>query len=207
MLIRVRQRDEYHVCSAIMSTYCSVLEDCTIPTTIYHRWSRHRHLCWHSTINWKRLCFNPHSTDVIVECPWTELAVKSAHATLLNVECHCNLCIVNTVTTTPVNGLFSRTTWVSRYQKGKTSLDLNEARDVGVFGCTGISCTIWKQYAHRFRQITTPTPHHSIFTGRMLFLTPNQQCQSTEGNNSNSNPFLKHVCALHMASHDLLSCR
>ena len=31
------------------------------------------------------------------------------------------------------------------------------------------------------RQITTPTPHHSIFTGQMLFLTPNQQCQSTEG--------------------------
>jgi len=27
------------------------------------------------------------------------------------------------------NGLFSRTTRVSRYQKGKTSLDLNEARD------------------------------------------------------------------------------
>ena len=27
------------------------------------------------------------------------------------------------------NGLFSRTTWVSRYQKGKTSLHLNEARD------------------------------------------------------------------------------
>jgi len=23
-------------------------------------------------------------------------------------------------------------------------------------------------------------PHHSIFTGRMLFLAPNQQCQSTE---------------------------
>jgi len=31
------------------------------------------------------------------------------------------------------------------------------------------------------RQITTPAPHHSIFAGRMLFLTPNQQCQSTEG--------------------------
>jgi len=29
----------------------------------------------------------------------------------------------------PFNGLFSRTTWISRYQKGKTSLDLNEARD------------------------------------------------------------------------------
>ena len=23
--------------------------------------------------------------------------------------------------------------------------------------------------------------HHSIFTGRMIFLMPNQQCQSTEG--------------------------
>jgi len=29
--------------------------------------------------------------------------------------------------------------------------------------------------------ITTPTPHHSIFTGRMLFLAPNQQRQNTEG--------------------------
>ena len=37
------------------------------------------------------------------------------------------------------------------------------------------------QAAPRCREITTPTPHHSIFTGQMLFLTPNQQCQSTEG--------------------------
>ena len=34
----------------------------------------------------------------------------------------------------PFNGLFSRTTSVSQYQKGKTSLDLNEARDDGVLG-------------------------------------------------------------------------
>jgi len=34
----------------------------------------------------------------------------------------------------PFNGLFSRTIWVSRYQKGKTRLDLNEARDDGVLG-------------------------------------------------------------------------
>ena len=32
------------------------------------------------------------------------------------------------------NGLFSRITWVSRYRKDKTSLDLNEARDGGVLG-------------------------------------------------------------------------
>ena len=76
---------------------------------------------------------------------------------------------------------FFRTTWLSQYQKGKTSLDLNEARDDGVFGCSGISWTICKQSAPRSRHITTPTTHHSIFTGRMLFLMPNQQCQCTEG--------------------------
>jgi len=38
-----------------------------------------------------------------------------------------------------------------------------------------------KQSASRSRQITTTTPHHSIFTGRVLFLMPNLECQSTEG--------------------------
>ena len=36
-------------------------------------------------------------------------------------------------------------------------------------------------YAHNMH--LAPTPHDSIFTGHMLFLTPNQQCQSTEGRN------------------------
>jgi len=35
--------------------------------------------------------------------------------------------------------------------------------------------------APRFRQITMPAPYHSVFTGRMPFLPPNQQRQSTEG--------------------------
>jgi len=56
------------------------------------------------------------------------------------------------------NSLFSRTTWISRYQKGKISLDLNESRDDGVLGCSGICWTICKQSAPCFRQITTPTP-------------------------------------------------
>jgi len=34
----------------------------------------------------------------------------------------------------PFSGFFSRTTWVSRYQKGKTNLDLDKARDDGVMG-------------------------------------------------------------------------
>jgi len=53
---------------------------------------------------------------------------------------------------------------------------------MGVLGCSGISWTICKQSAPRSRQITMPVPHHLFFTGRMLFLMPNQQCQSTEGN-------------------------
>ena len=45
----------------------------------------------------------------------------------------------------------------------------------------GISWAICKS-APCSRQITTPTPHHSVFfTGRMPFLPPNQQRQSTEG--------------------------
>jgi len=47
----------------------------------------------------------------------------------------------------PFNGLFSRTTWVSWYQKGKNSPDLNEARNDEVLECTGISSTICKQSA------------------------------------------------------------
>jgi len=47
-------------------------------------------------------------------------------------------------------------------------------------GGSGISWTICKS-APRSRQITTPEPHHSVFTGRMPFLPPNQQRQSTEG--------------------------
>ena len=51
---------------------------------------------------------------------------------------------------------------------------------MGFWDSSGISWTICKQSAPRSRQITTPTPHRSIFTGRMLFLTPNEQCKSTE---------------------------
>jgi len=45
---------------------------------------------------------------------------------------------------------------------------------------SGISWAICKS-APRPRQITTPAPHHSLFTGRMPFLPPNQQRQNTEG--------------------------
>ena len=49
---------------------------------------------------------------------------------------------ISATTPPPFNGLFSRTACVSRYQIGKTSVDLNEARDGGVLGCSCISWTI-----------------------------------------------------------------
>jgi len=45
---------------------------------------------------------------------------------------------------------------------------------------SGISWAVCKS-ARRFRQLTTKAPHHSVFTGRMPVLSPNQQRQSTEG--------------------------
>jgi len=38
--------------------------------------------------------------------------------------------------------------------------------------------------APRLSQITMPGPHYSVFAGRMPFLPPNQQRQSTEGKHS-----------------------
>jgi len=78
----------------------------------------------------------------------------------------------------PVQQPFSGTTQVSRYQKGKTNLDFNEARD---------NEWQWHQLGHM--QVCTSfqtdkhasTPPLSFFTGRMPFLPPNQQRQSTEG--------------------------
>jgi len=82
---------------------------------------------------------------------------------------------------------------VSRYQKGKTNLDFTEARDsewqwhqLGhMLVCTSLQTdSEWQWnplYAPRSRQITMPAPHCSVFTGRMPFMSPNQQHQSTEG--------------------------
>jgi len=76
------------------------------------------------------------------------------------------------------NGLLSRTTWVSRHQKGKPFWILLKQE---MTGGSGISWTIRKSFAPHSRHTTTPVPITQFFMGRMLFLTPNQQCQSTEG--------------------------
>jgi len=76
------------------------------------------------------------------------------------------------------NGHFSGTTRVSLYQKGKTDLDFTEARD-----------SEWQkhQLGHMQVCISLQTDNHAstpplkYFTGRMPFLPPSQQRQSTEG--------------------------
>jgi len=66
---------------------------------------------------------------------------------------------------------------VSRYQIGKTNLDFTEARD---------SEWQWHQLGHMQVCTSLQTGNHArtpplSFTGRMPFLPPNQQRQSTEG--------------------------
>ena len=74
----------------------------------------------------------------------------------------------------PFNRLFSRTNWVSQYQKGKTSLNFKRVKRWWRLECSDISWTICKKSAPCSRQITTSAPHHSVFTGPMLFLTDAQ---------------------------------
>ena len=86
---------------------------------------------------------NSVNLDTIFEiCKWTDRHTNTIH----HSQGH----------THPLNGPLSGTTWVSRYQKGKTNLDFTEARD------SGICWAIWKS-APRSRQITMPAPHHSVF--------------------------------------------
>jgi len=58
----------------------------------------------------------------------------------------------------PFYSLFSRTIWVSRYQKNTTVLDLNEAND-NVMAVA--SAGPYSNYLHFTPDM--PVPHHSIF--------------------------------------------
>ena len=83
------------------------------------------------------------------------------------------------LTHTPILRPFSGTTQVSRYRTRKVKPIWILLKQEAVSG-SGISWAICKS-APCSRQITMPAPHHSVFTGRMPFVPPNEQCQSTEG--------------------------
>ena len=74
---------------------------------------------------------------------------------------------ITTLPLHPFNGLFSRTSWVSRYQKGKTSLDLNEARDDGVLGRQ------WHQLDHMQTICTSLQTDNHTNTSSLNFYRPN----------------------------------
>jgi len=87
----------------------------------------------------------------------------------------------NNTHTGTFNSPLSGTTPVSWYQKGKTNLEFNEARD---------SEWQWHQLGHMQVCTSFQTDKHAstpplVFTGWIPFLPPNQQRQSTEGNNNN----------------------
>jgi len=63
-------------------------------------------------------------------------------------------CVTHTRT---FNSLFSRTTRVSRHQKGKPFWILLKQE---MMGGSGISWAICKSFAPHSRQITMPVPHH-----------------------------------------------
>jgi len=90
------------------------------------------------------------------------------------IKCQYAEYTINHTHTHPFNGPLSGTTQVSQYQKGKTNLDFTEARD---------SEWQWHQLGHNTSLHLVPDrqPHQHPTTGRMPFLPPNQQRQSTEG--------------------------
>ena len=89
--------------------------------------------------------------------------------------CYLLTCYLLLLLLLPFNGLFSRTVCVSRYQKGKTGVDLNEARDDGVsFRMAVASAGLYANNLH-----LAPDRKHLItqfFTGRMRDLTTGTRC-------------------------------
>jgi len=82
---------------------------------------------------------------------------------------------------------------VSRYHKGNTNLDLTEARD-----------SEWQWHQLGYMQVCTSlqtdnhasTPPLSFFTGRLPFLPPNQQRQSTEGTSTEGTAMITMLTAV-----------
>jgi len=126
-------------------------------------------------------------TDTETPPGWTARTVHYVHAITDTFRAHTH----NVYTTTqdnilllcPFNGLFpgqpctrkvnhSGFYWSKRW-----------------WGGSGITWTICKSFAPHSRQITMPVPHHSVFTGRMPFLPPKQQRQSTKGTHHHHNHF------------------
>jgi len=85
--------------------------------------------------------------------------------------------------THPFNGPFSRTTWVGRYQKGKTNLDFTEARD---------SKWQWHQLGHMQVCTSLQTDNHTSTPSLSFLQAGCPSCRPT-----NSVKALKASCNQH----------
>ena len=102
-----------------------------------------------------------------VQWYWRHPAIR-----LICVVAAVTVIVVATQPLQPFNGLFSRTTWVSRYQKGKTNLDFTGARD---------SEWQWHQLSHMQDCTSLQTDNHAS-TPPLCFLQAG--CPSCRPTNS-----------------------
>ena len=116
--------------SAECQTCDKILNKCNIADTVttLYLGTVHTHTLCKKNI-WSIL---PATCGIHCMCEWM------AHYDIIPITvqrhsyCIVGLCRILRHALHPFNGLFSTTTWVSQYQKGKTSLNLNEASDDGV---------------------------------------------------------------------------
>ena len=139
----------------------------TLAARIATQWRLSQQNCWQMVSHYASvLCYSVY---------WDQISVYLATVIILGKY---SVCVLQRhAHTHPFNGPLSGTTGVSRYQKGKTNLDFTEARD---------SEWQWHQLGHTQVCTSLQTDNHasipllSFFTGRMPFLSPSQQRQSTE---------------------------
>ena len=114
------------------------------------------------------------SRAIVTSCHTAATKINSI--SVFHYTMYCMKAVWTHTHTHPFNGSFSGTTQVSRYQKGKPIWILLEQETVSG---SGISWAICKS-APCSKQTPCQHPTTQFFTGRMPFLPPNQQRQSTE---------------------------
>ena len=113
---------------------------------------------------------------------WIERAVPVNHTTHTHTH--------------PFNGPFSGTTWVGRYQKGKTNLDFTEARD-----------SEWHQLGHMQVCTLLQTDNHASTPPLSLLQAGCPSCRPTNSIkalkatvNHTITQLIEEVCSIHASS-------
>jgi len=149
----------------------------------YHH--RHSDECW---------------SELIITCSFIDITNFTCVLILYGLSCKKNLLdFVTKVSwispgththTHPFNGPVSRTIGVSCCQKVKPIWILLKKETVSGSGIIWAVC----KSAPSSRQIATPTPTTQFITGRVTFLSPNQQHQSTDFSWKSSGNWLGWIC-------------